>query len=61
MPSRQASRTFRYKSTVKILPPSLSPEKAKVADFYAARSRIIPPLPWKTFAPPFSQMQDAMY
>jgi GDP-L-fucose synthase len=25
-----------------------------VADFYAARSEIIPPLPWPTFAPPFS-------
>ena len=23
-------------------------------DFYAARSRLIPPLPWPTFAPPFS-------
>ena len=23
-------------------------------DFYAARSRIIPPLPWPIFAPPFS-------
>lgn len=54
MPSAQASRTFRYKSTVKILPPSLSPERVKVDDFYAARSRLIPPLPWQTFAPPFS-------
>ena len=35
-------------------PPSLSPERANVADFYADRSGIIPPLPWKTFAPPFS-------
>ncbi len=25
-----------------------------MADFYAARSEIIPPLPWPTFAPPFS-------
>ena len=25
-----------------------------MADFYAARSRIIPPLPWTSFAPPFS-------
>jgi hypothetical protein len=55
MPSAQASRTFRYKSTVKILPPSLSPERVKVVDFYAARSRIIPPLPWPTFSPPFSR------
>ena len=54
MPSAQASRTFRYKSTVKILPPSLPPERVKVDDFYAARSRVIPPLPWTTFAPPFS-------
>ena len=35
-------------------PPSLSPERVKVADFYAARSGIIPPLPWPTFAPPLS-------
>ena len=35
-------------------PPSLSPERAKVAKFYSARSRIIPPLPWQTFALPFS-------
>ena len=55
MPSAQASRTFRYMSTVKILPPSLLPERAKVDDYSAARSRIIPPLPWPTFAPPFSK------
>ena len=54
MPSEQAKRTFRYKSTVKILPPSLSPERVKVDDFYAARSGLIPPLPWSTFSPPFS-------
>jgi hypothetical protein len=54
MPSAQASRTFRYKSTVKILPPSLPPERVKVDDFYAAHSRLIPPLPWPTFSPPFS-------
>ena len=37
-------------------PPALPPSKrrAKVDDFYAARSRLIPPLPWSTFAPPFS-------
>ncbi|HSR56356.1 MAG TPA: hypothetical protein VLN73_08935 [Alphaproteobacteria bacterium] len=23
-------------------------------DFYAVRSRFIPPLPWKTFSPPLS-------
>jgi hypothetical protein len=39
---------------VKILPPSLSPERVKVDDFYAARSGLIPPLPWSTFSPPFS-------
>ena len=54
MPSAQASRTFRYKYTVKILPPSLSPERVKVDDFYTARSKLIPPLPWPTFASPFS-------
>ena len=26
----------------------------KVDDFYAARSGLIPPLPWPTFSPPFS-------
>lgn len=35
-------------------PPSLSPERAKVAKFYSARSKTIPPLPWQTFALPFS-------
>ncbi|MDP1667578.1 hypothetical protein, partial [Phaeovulum sp.] len=29
--------------------------KSKVAGFYTARSRPIPPLPWPTFAPPFSK------
>ena len=37
-------------------PPSLPPERAKVADFYAARSETIPPLPWQTFAPPFPRL-----
>ena len=36
-------------------PPSLSPERAKVAKFYSARSKTIPPLPWQTFALPFSK------
>jgi len=45
---------LRYKSTVKILPPSLPPERVKVDGFYAARSRVTPPLPWPTFSPPFS-------
>ncbi len=35
-------------------PPSLSPETAKAAKFYSARSNTIPPLPWQTFALPFS-------
>jgi hypothetical protein len=39
---------------VKIPPPSLSPERAKVDDYSAARSEIIPPLQWTTFSPPFS-------
>jgi hypothetical protein len=43
-------------STVKILLPSLSPERVKVDDFYAARSKFIPPLPWPTIAPPFSAL-----
>ncbi len=31
-------------------------------DFYAARSKIIPPLPWPTFAPPFSlEVLDASF
>ena len=61
MPSAQARRTFRYKSTVKILPPSLSPERVKVDDFYAARSRVIPPLPWPSFSPPFSVGQEGRH
>ena len=60
MPSAQASRTFRYKSTVKILPPSLSPERVKVDDFYAARSGLIPPLPWLTFSPPVSDISKTL-
>jgi hypothetical protein len=39
---------------VKMLPPSLSPERAKVAEFYSAGSGTIPPLPWQIFPPPFS-------
>ena len=34
-------------------PPSPQPERAKVADFYAARCEPVPPLPWSTLAPPF--------
>src|SRR5271163_4456943 len=58
IPSRRARRTFRYSSTVKMLPPSLSPERAKVAEFYSAGSGTIPPLPWQTFPPPFSRWLD---
>jgi len=32
-----------------------------VAGFYTARSRPIPPLPWQTFAPPFSEPTAAPY
>jgi hypothetical protein len=45
-------------STIKILPPSLSPERVKVDDYCAARSGLIPPLPWPTFSPPFSDRTD---
>jgi hypothetical protein len=31
-----------------------------VADFYAARSGIIPPLPWPTFSPPFSKTPEML-
>lgn len=41
-----------------MLPPSLSPERAKVAEFYSAGSGTIPPLPWQTFPPPFSEPVD---
>jgi pimeloyl-ACP methyl ester carboxylesterase len=34
-------------------------QKGKVAGFYAARSRTIPPLPWPSFSPPFSYKTDA--
>lgn len=48
-------RTLRYKSTEKILPPpSVTKRRAKMDDFYAARSRVTPPLPWSTFSPSFS-------
>jgi hypothetical protein len=29
-----------------------------MAGFYTARSRTIPPLPWPSFAPPFSAKED---
>src|SRR4051812_44110625 len=53
-----ARRTFRYSSTVKMPPPSLTPERAKVAEFYSAGSGTIPPLPWQTFPPPFSALRQ---
>jgi len=34
--------------------PSCRHKKSKMAGFYTARSRTIPPLPWPSFAPPFS-------
>jgi len=41
--------------------PSLSPERAKVAKFYSARSKTIPPLPRQTFALPFSDQTPSGY
>jgi len=32
-----------------------SGERAKVANFYAARDRIVPPLPWSSIAPPITR------
>ena len=34
--------------------------KDNVADFYAARRGLIPPLPWQTFSPPFSSERRPM-
>ena len=52
----QASRTRRYRSTVYILPPSISKKdrRLQVAEFYSARGWEIPPLPWTNLSPPFS-------
>ena len=52
----QASRTRRYRSTVYILPPSISKkiEGYRWAEFYSARGWEIPPLPWTNLSPPFS-------
>jgi hypothetical protein len=30
-----------------------------MAGFYTARSRTIPPLPWPSFAPPFSSAENS--
>ena len=38
-------------------PPSVKSGRAKVDDFFAARSRLIPPLPWPTFSPPLSHIR----
>ena len=35
-------------------------ERAKVADFYAARDRTVPPLPWPNIAPPFTDAVQAV-
>src|SRR5690606_15422680 len=37
-----------------LVPPCATQKREKVDDFYAARSRTIPPLPWSSFPPPFS-------
>src|SRR5690606_3575008 len=37
-----------------LIPPCATQKREKVDDFYAARSRTIPPLPWSSFPPPFS-------
>src|SRR5690606_31070027 len=38
-----------------LIPPCATQKREKVDDFYAARSRTIPPLPWSSFPPPFSE------
>lgn len=47
----QVSRTFRDKSTLSILPPSLSPERAKTDNFYAASRSLIRAQPRSSMAP----------
>src|SRR5690606_19991482 len=39
-----------------LIPPCATQKREKVDDFYAARSRTIPPLPWSSFPPPFSTL-----
>ena len=58
----QASRTRRYRSTVYILPPSISKKdrRLQVAEFHSARGWEIPPLPWTNLSPPFSQERDQL-
>lgn len=47
----QANVTMQIRSEE---PRALSPKRrALVDDSYAARSRLIQPLPWSTFTPPF--------
>ncbi|MFG5380603.1 DNA mismatch repair protein MutL, partial [Yoonia sp. R2-816] len=38
-----------------------SNERAKVADFYAARDNTTPPLPWPSIAPPITAARGAAY
>lgn len=56
IPSEQARRALRYKSTVKILPPSLSPER-QMWPLLRRPQPDHPPLPWPIIAPPFSATQ----
>ena len=42
-----------------LFPPCATQKREKVDDFYAARSRTIPPLPWSSFPPPFSRSRAA--
>jgi|GEM_PF-4994841 len=49
---RQNSNAPQIRSNPKRDSPE--PERANVAKFYSARSNTIPPLPWQTFALPFS-------
>ena len=52
----QASRTRRYRSTVYILPPSISKkiEGYRWQSFTPPAAVEIPPLPWTNLSPPFS-------
>uniref|UniRef100_UPI00372A4631 hypothetical protein n=1 Tax=Yoonia sp. R2-816 TaxID=3342638 RepID=UPI00372A4631 len=38
-----------------------SNERAKVADFYAARDNTTPPLPWPSIAPPITHRSTRQY
>ena len=56
-PDEPSGEVPRYESTS----PPCCRTKNKVAGFYAARSRPIPPLPWPTFAPPVSADEGAKH